>query len=133
MKFLRKRQILNCYSIMSISLVSYFQQICISHKLVQVFGGHKRNDRRRRKCGCGCDPIDFLQRVQILKRKRNNPHGNHDYNMHPPIIFNLLPTMGWDVMWPVKKESHRGRLLLVRVELKGAGERFSSYKLEICR
>ena len=23
--------------------------------------------------------------------------------LHPPIILNTLPTMGWDVLWPIKK------------------------------
>ncbi|KAH8486820.1 hypothetical protein H0E87_025719 [Populus deltoides] len=67
-------------------------------------------------------------------KERDNAHGCHDYMLHSSNLFYTLPTMGWNVLWPIIcKDRYRGRLLLVRMEFRGEGERPASIKLKVRR
>ena len=115
-----------------LNYISDLKLFSFTYPILQVIGGCFRYDRRWRKCGRSCDSTNFLQRIQIFKTNRHNSNGYHDHMLHPPIILNILPTMGWDVLWPIKKgECDRRRVLLVWMEIKWEGERFSSSKLEV--
>lgn len=101
--------------------------------MFQVTRGDIRDDWRRRKCWCGYNPTDFLQRIKILKRDRDNSDGYHDHMLYPPNSSDLLSAVGRDVLWSVDEEqSDGGGLLLVRMEFEGEGERLSLGKREVC-
>ncbi|KAJ6410252.1 hypothetical protein OIU84_007074 [Salix udensis] len=85
-----------------------------------------RYDRRWWKCGCSSNATNFLQGIQILKRDGDNVYGCHDYMLHSSNLFDILPTVGWNVLRAIFKDRYRGRLLLVRMDFRGEGERPAS-------
>jgi hypothetical protein len=82
-------------------IISDLKLFSFTYPILQVIGGCFRYDRRWWKCGRSSDPTNFLQRIQIFKTNRDNSNGHHDDMLHPPIMLNILPTMGWDVLWPI--------------------------------
>lgn len=62
----------------------------------------------------------FLQRIKIFKRNKYNPNGCDDHNLLTCTMFDLLPTLRWQVFWgPTFKKVAEQDYLLVCVELKG--------------
>ena len=108
-----------------IRIVRFRCSIDISY--FQVIGADIRYDRRWWKCGCSSNATNFLQGIQILERDRDNVYGCHDCVLHSSNLFHILPTMGWNVLRSIIfKDCYRGRLLLVRMDYRGEGERAAS-------
>ncbi|KAG5230195.1 high-affinity nitrate transporter family protein [Salix suchowensis] len=54
--------------------------------------------------------------------------------LHSSNLFDILPTMGWNVLRPIIfKDRYRGRLLHVRMEFRGEGERLHLASLKVRR
>lgn len=76
---------------------------------LQVIGSYIRDDRERWDCrGSGNSDITVFRLEQIINGNRNLSDGRYDDCLYPTSYVDLLPTMGWHVLWPFNPAKFHG-------------------------
>lgn len=69
--------------------------------VLQVTGSGIRDDREWRDSWGSDNPAVTVFRFQILRANKHFFDGSYDYYFYSTNHLHLLPSVGWDVLWPI--------------------------------